>query len=75
MRVIETKYPGLIDMLKHTGLSVQGQERYPLRISIDQHGEQTINRDAKTIGISQIQHFLNLDNLNCMYTSQKTGDS
>ena len=50
MRVMETKFPGLKEMLKHAGLSVQGQERYPLRISIDQRGEQTINRDAKTTG-------------------------
>ena len=50
MRVMETKYPGLKEMLKDAGLSVQGQERYPLRISIDQRGEQTINRDAKTTG-------------------------
>ena len=31
-------------------LLVQGQEKYPLRTAIDQRGEQTINRDAKTSG-------------------------
>ena len=32
------------------GISVQGQDRYPLKTSIDQRGEQTFNRDAKTSG-------------------------
>ena len=35
-------------MLKKGGISVQGQDKYPLRTAIDQRGEQTINRDAKT---------------------------
>ena len=35
-------------MLKKAGLSVQGQDKYSLRIVIDQRGEQTINHDAKT---------------------------
>ena len=47
---IEQMYPGLKDMLKCKGLSVQAQEKYSLRTSIDQRGEQTINRDAKTSG-------------------------
>ena len=29
---------------------MQGQEKYPCRTAIDQRGEQTINRDAKTSG-------------------------
>ena len=37
-------------MLKKAGLSVQGQDRYCLHIAIDQRGEQTLNRDAKTSG-------------------------
>ena len=37
-------------MLKNAVLSAQEQDKYPLRISIDQRGEQTINRDAKTSG-------------------------
>ena len=32
------------------GLSVQGQDCYAHRTAIDQHGEQTINGDAKTSG-------------------------
>ena len=43
-------YPGLKDMLKWKALSVQAQEKYSLRTSIDQRGEPTINRDPKTSG-------------------------
>ena len=45
-----TTYPGLKDLLMATGLTVQAQDRYPLRTAIDMRGEQTINRDAKTAG-------------------------
>ena len=31
-------------------MSVQAQESFPVRIAIDQRGEQTTNRDAKTSG-------------------------
>ena len=48
LKNMEENYPGLRNMLKNTGLSVQAQNRYPLRTAIDQRGEQTINRDAKT---------------------------
>ena len=37
-------------MLNKQGVSIQSQDRYPLRTAIDQRGEQTINRDAKTAG-------------------------
>ena len=50
LKSIEQMYPGLKDMLKCKGLSVQAQEKYSLRTSIDQRGELTINRDAKTSG-------------------------
>ena len=50
LKSIEQMYPGLKDMLKCKGLSVQAQEKYSLRTSIDQRGEHTINRDAKTSG-------------------------
>ena len=45
---IETLYPGLKQLLQKTGLSLQAQEMYPTRVAIDQRGEETINRDAKT---------------------------
>ena len=47
---IQQMYPGLKDMLKCKGLPVQAQKKYSLRTSINQRGEQTINRDAKTSG-------------------------
>ena len=31
MKYIDIKYPGLKDMLKSKGLSVQSQDRYPVR--------------------------------------------
>jgi hypothetical protein len=47
---MEHLYPGLRDLIDKEGLSVQAQDLCPLRTSIDQRGEQTINRDAKTSG-------------------------
>ena len=32
-------------------ISVQAQETHPVRTAIDQWGEQTINKDAKTLGM------------------------
>ena len=50
MENIEKMYPGLKDLLMQNGMSVQAQESFPIRVAIDQRGEQTINRDAKTSG-------------------------
>ena len=50
MKDIDERYPGLKQLLKTKGLSIQAQSTYPLRTSIDQRGEQSINRDAKTAG-------------------------
>ena len=50
MMQIDERYPGLKDLLVNHGLSVQAQVIHPLRTSIDQRGEQTINKDAKTAG-------------------------
>ena len=47
---LDNLFPGCKDLLIAYGISVQGQDRYPLKISIDQRGEQTFNRDAKTSG-------------------------
>ena len=47
---IDLIYPGLRDLLQNKGMSIQAQESYPSRTSIDQRGEQTINKDAKTAG-------------------------
>ena len=48
LKSIEDKYPGLKEMLKKAGLSVQRQDIY--HIAIDQRGERTINHNAKTSG-------------------------
>ena len=48
---IESNYPGLKELLFPCGLSVQAQETHPVRTAIDQLGEQTINEDAKTLGM------------------------
>ena len=50
LKTIENRYPGMKVMMKHVGYFVQGQDKYPLRTSIDQRGEQAMNRDAKTTG-------------------------
>ena len=52
---LEKLYPGLRGLLREKGMSVQAQENFPLRVAIDQRGEQTLNRDAKTTG--GITHF------------------
>ena len=51
LKQIESKYPGLKELLLPCGLSVQAKETHPVRTTIDQRGEQTINRDAKTLGM------------------------
>ena len=50
LKHMDNIYPGLKGMLEKTGLSVQAQDRYPIHTALDQRGEQTINRDAKTTG-------------------------
>ena len=50
MKEIDLRYPGLKEMFKTSGISVQAQSAYPSRTSTDQRGEQSINRDAKTAG-------------------------
>ena len=47
---IDKLFPGCKELSKYYGTSVQGQDRYPLRTAVDQRGEQTLNRDAKTSG-------------------------
>ena len=50
MKSIDNVYPGLKDMLSSCVLSIRGQNRYALRTATDQRGEQTFNKDAKTMG-------------------------
>ena len=53
LKTIENDYPGLKALLSTRGLTTQAQERFPIRTALDQRGEQTINRDAKTAGMFQ----------------------
>ena len=39
LKNIQSRYPGLKELLEHKGMSVQAQNRYPLRTAIDQCGE------------------------------------
>ena len=47
---MDSTHPGCSEITAVKGLSVQGQDKYPCRTAVDQRGEQTINRDAKTSG-------------------------
>ena len=47
---IEKLYPNLNPLFETKGLSLKRQDHYEVRTSIDQRGEQTINRVAKTSG-------------------------
>ena len=48
LRVLESTNPGC--SVRENSISVQAQERYPLRTAIDRRGEQTLDREAKTTG-------------------------
>ena len=50
---IELQYPGCKELLLSAGLSVQAKDHYPNRTAIDQRGEQSVNRNAKTAGGNQ----------------------
>ena len=47
---LDDTHPGCRELIQDKGLSVQGQEKYLCRTAVDQRGEQTIKRDAKTSG-------------------------
>lgn len=53
---VSSNHPEMKHLLEKGVFSVQGQDRHPVRTATDQRGEQTINRDAKTVGkkISQL---------------------
>jgi hypothetical protein len=60
-------------MLDKSGLSVQAQDRHPLRTATDQRGEQTINRDAKTAG--GIKSFANDSNAILKWTLNRSEEA
>ena len=43
-------FPGMSELIEVNGLSIQTQDHHPTMTAVDQRGEQTIHRDAKTIG-------------------------
>ena len=47
---LDWSHPGYKEIIQSKGLSVQAQDKYPLRTPIDQRGEQTLNKDAKSTG-------------------------
>ena len=47
---LDITHPGCKELVKRNSISVQGQDKYPLRTAIDQRGEQTLNKDAKSTG-------------------------
>ena len=47
---LDITHPGCKELVKRNSSSVQGQDKYPLRTATDQCGEQTLNKDAKSIG-------------------------
>ena len=74
---MEATRPGCKELLLSKGLSVQAQSRYPFRTSVDQRGEQTMNRDAETSGgiksfASNKESILKWT-MNCPYQAESTG--
>ena len=49
---IKEKYPGMPAFFQIGGISAQAQTKHAIRTAIDQDGEQTINKDAKSTGNS-----------------------
>ena len=56
----EATYLGLNTQLAEKGISVKGQDCYALKTPVDQQGEQTVNKDAKTTVSFIFQYELNL---------------
>ena len=50
MTNLDKYYPGMEALISQNGLSIQAQESHQLMTASGQRGEQTINRDAKTLG-------------------------
>ena len=54
LKQIDIRYPGLKPFFEKRRMSVQAQIAYPVRTAIDQRGEQSMNRDAKTAGMALV---------------------
>ena len=46
---LDRTHPGCKELIEIKGVSVQAQDQYPLRTAIDQRGQQTLNREAKSV--------------------------
>ena len=51
---LDKNYPGMKEYLEKGGFSIQAQDHHAIRTATDQRGEQTINKDAKTPGMSLV---------------------
>ena len=60
LKNVQKNYPRLKELMRSTGMSAQGQDRYAHRTAIDQRGKKTINRNAKykNMAILQLLHRL-----------------
>ena len=47
---LDRTHPGCKELIEIKGVSVHAQDQYPLRTAFDQRGEQTLNREAKSVG-------------------------
>ena len=50
MLTIDIKYLGMQEYVEKGIFSIQAQASHLIRTATDQRGEQTINKDAKTVG-------------------------
>ena len=50
LKNLDQFHPGLRTVLLKKGLTAQAHKKYPCRTTVDQRGEQSITRDAKTTG-------------------------
>ena len=50
LKNLDITHPGCKELVKRNSISVQGQDKYPLRTAIDHRGEQTLNKDVKSTG-------------------------
>ena len=72
MANLDKYYPGMEAVILQNGLLIQAQESHQLMAASDQRGEQTINRDAKTlIKILASVFYIYFCFLSCMWEWEK----
>ena len=50
MMHLDENFSGMNELIGANGLSIQAQDHHPIMTAVDQRVDQTINRDAKTLG-------------------------